>query len=506
MATTIQNNFRVRRNFGKINKIAEIPNLIAIQKHSYDKFLQADVAAREARGHRPAGRLQVRLPDQGLQRDDLARVRELPPREAEVRRRRVPPARHDVLRADQGRRPPRRLGQGRGDRRAVDPRREGAGGLLRRDPADDGERDLHHQRDRARRRQPAPPLARAPSSTTTRARATRRASCSTTPASSRTAARGSTSSSTTRTSSTCASTAAGSCRPRCCSARSAPCPTRRRRTRSSSTAPPRRSSSTTTTPRRSGSRGKGKFEKDLEPRAARRASARRATSAIRSPSEVIVKKNRKFTESAIKKLVAAKMKSLPDRAGGGLHQGLRRGRRRRGDRRGHPRGERGGHRGEGRGAPQARHQRVQGPLHRQPERAAVAPRHAHAGQDRHARGGDHGDLPAPAPGRSADAGDGDEPLRQPVLQRRALRPLEGRPPQAELQVRHRGAARRTRSSRSATSSRSSASSSTSRTARRTRTSTTSTTSATAASARWASCSRTSTASASSAWSARSRSA
>ncbi|HET7826142.1 MAG TPA: hypothetical protein VFK90_12455, partial [Anaeromyxobacter sp.] len=43
MATTIQNNFRVRRNFGKINKIAEIPNLIAIQKHSYDKFLQADV-------------------------------------------------------------------------------------------------------------------------------------------------------------------------------------------------------------------------------------------------------------------------------------------------------------------------------------------------------------------------------------------------------------------------------------------------------------------------------
>jgi len=44
MATTIQSNFRVRRNFGKINKIAEIPNLIAIQKSSYDKFLQAEVA------------------------------------------------------------------------------------------------------------------------------------------------------------------------------------------------------------------------------------------------------------------------------------------------------------------------------------------------------------------------------------------------------------------------------------------------------------------------------
>jgi DNA-directed RNA polymerase subunit beta len=43
MASTIQNNFRVRKNFGKISKVADIPNLIAIQKSSYDKFLQADV-------------------------------------------------------------------------------------------------------------------------------------------------------------------------------------------------------------------------------------------------------------------------------------------------------------------------------------------------------------------------------------------------------------------------------------------------------------------------------
>ena len=47
---------------------------------------------------------------------------------------------------------------------------------------------------------------------------------------------------------------------------------------------------------------------------------------------------------------------------------------------------------------------------------------------------DHGDLPAPAPGRSADARDGEDPVQQPVLQPRALRPLEGRPPEAELQV------------------------------------------------------------------------
>src|ERR671924_935536 len=43
MAATIQNNFRIRKNFAKIQKIIDIPNLIDIQKHSYDKFLQADV-------------------------------------------------------------------------------------------------------------------------------------------------------------------------------------------------------------------------------------------------------------------------------------------------------------------------------------------------------------------------------------------------------------------------------------------------------------------------------
>ena len=44
MAATIQNNFRTRKNFARIQKIIDIPNLIDIQKHSYDKFLQADSA------------------------------------------------------------------------------------------------------------------------------------------------------------------------------------------------------------------------------------------------------------------------------------------------------------------------------------------------------------------------------------------------------------------------------------------------------------------------------
>jgi len=41
---SIQNNFRVRKNFAKITKIIDVPNLIDIQRQSYDKFLQRDVS------------------------------------------------------------------------------------------------------------------------------------------------------------------------------------------------------------------------------------------------------------------------------------------------------------------------------------------------------------------------------------------------------------------------------------------------------------------------------
>ncbi len=41
----VTSNLRLRRSFGKIKKIIEIPNLIEIQKRSYDEFLQAGVTA-----------------------------------------------------------------------------------------------------------------------------------------------------------------------------------------------------------------------------------------------------------------------------------------------------------------------------------------------------------------------------------------------------------------------------------------------------------------------------
>ena len=44
MANAIQSNFRIRKNLGRIKRVIEVPNLIDIQKSSYDKFLQATIS------------------------------------------------------------------------------------------------------------------------------------------------------------------------------------------------------------------------------------------------------------------------------------------------------------------------------------------------------------------------------------------------------------------------------------------------------------------------------
>ncbi|HEX2733916.1 MAG TPA: DNA-directed RNA polymerase subunit beta [Polyangiaceae bacterium] len=43
MASKVQSNFRHRTNLGQVEPVVEIPNLIDIQKSSYDKFLQSDL-------------------------------------------------------------------------------------------------------------------------------------------------------------------------------------------------------------------------------------------------------------------------------------------------------------------------------------------------------------------------------------------------------------------------------------------------------------------------------
>jgi DNA-directed RNA polymerase subunit beta len=47
MPSVVQSNFRVRKNLGRVRRIIDVPNLIDIQKSSYDKFLQMNVPPSE---------------------------------------------------------------------------------------------------------------------------------------------------------------------------------------------------------------------------------------------------------------------------------------------------------------------------------------------------------------------------------------------------------------------------------------------------------------------------
>lgn len=42
MANTLVGRKRIRKFFGKIKEVAEMPNLIEVQKASYDQFLMVD--------------------------------------------------------------------------------------------------------------------------------------------------------------------------------------------------------------------------------------------------------------------------------------------------------------------------------------------------------------------------------------------------------------------------------------------------------------------------------
>ena len=46
---------RIRKSFGRIPEVAPMPNLIDVQRASYEAFLQMDVAARQPDQHRAAG-------------------------------------------------------------------------------------------------------------------------------------------------------------------------------------------------------------------------------------------------------------------------------------------------------------------------------------------------------------------------------------------------------------------------------------------------------------------
>ena len=61
MATTFNGRRKVRKSFGSIREVTEMPNLIEVQKASYDQFLLVTSPRADAR-RGPSVRLQVGFP------------------------------------------------------------------------------------------------------------------------------------------------------------------------------------------------------------------------------------------------------------------------------------------------------------------------------------------------------------------------------------------------------------------------------------------------------------
>ena len=54
---------RIRKSFGRIPEVAPMPNLIDVQRASYDSFLQMHVKPDTAHAFRHSGSVQVGVPD-----------------------------------------------------------------------------------------------------------------------------------------------------------------------------------------------------------------------------------------------------------------------------------------------------------------------------------------------------------------------------------------------------------------------------------------------------------
>ncbi len=115
---------------------------------------------RAAGWRRYQGRVPVGVPDQGLQRDRRSRVREIRAGKAEVRRRGMPAARHDLCSTPQGDAASDRVRCRRGYRREIGQGHQGTGRVHGRHAPDDLQRHVHRQRHRAGHRLPDAPLAR----------------------------------------------------------------------------------------------------------------------------------------------------------------------------------------------------------------------------------------------------------------------------------------------------------------------------------------------------------
>ena len=75
---------RVRKSFGRIPSVAPMPNLIEVQKNSYESFLQREATKAERSRERSPGGVPLGLPDPGFFRPGHARIRRLRVRRSQI--------------------------------------------------------------------------------------------------------------------------------------------------------------------------------------------------------------------------------------------------------------------------------------------------------------------------------------------------------------------------------------------------------------------------------------
>ena len=147
MPANVQTNFRVRHSFGKIESIIQVPNLIDIQKRSYEKFLQATVPASDRKEIGLEAVFRSVFPIRDFNGNSelvfAGYTLERPKYDVNECMQRgmtfAAPIKVTIQliiydSASEGGEP-------------CGARYQGAGGLFRRNPANDRERDLHYQRD-----------------------------------------------------------------------------------------------------------------------------------------------------------------------------------------------------------------------------------------------------------------------------------------------------------------------------------------------------------------------
>jgi hypothetical protein len=212
MPQSVRGQKRLRKYYGKIREVLEMPNLIEVQKASYDLFLRSGDGDKPHDGEGIQGVFQSVFPIEDFNgtaalefvRYELEKpkydVEECQSRDMTYAAPLKVTLRLIVYEVDE-------ITGAKTVKNFKD--QEVYMGDM---PLMTQNGTVHRERHRAGHRVPDAPLARACSSTTTRARPTPRASSSLPAASFLTAAPGSTSSSMPRTSSTRASTAAASCR------------------------------------------------------------------------------------------------------------------------------------------------------------------------------------------------------------------------------------------------------------------------------------------------------